>query len=86
MSLVLNGTTFKRTGYGYGYGYGYSYGINDQNPQLQKPFIARLKDWFIKWTWILSLLMIMIPMMKMAQNSYQPAELTWSVVCTLIGE
>ena len=48
MSLVLNGTTFKRTGYGYGYGYGYSYGINDQNPQLQKPFIARLKDWFIK--------------------------------------
>uniref|UniRef100_A0A0V1KGZ9 Uncharacterized protein n=1 Tax=Trichinella nativa TaxID=6335 RepID=A0A0V1KGZ9_9BILA len=32
--------------------------------------ISCLKDWFIKWTQILSLLMIMIPMMKMAQNPY----------------
>ena len=45
-----------------------------------------LKDWFIKWTQILSLLMIMIPMMKMAQNHYQPAELTWTVVSNLTGE
>ena len=43
-----------------------------------------LKDWFIKLTRILSLLMIMIPMMKMAQNPYQPAELTWSVVSPLL--
>ena len=47
---------------------------------------GELKDWFIKWTQILSLLMIMIPMMKTAQNPCQPAELTWSVVSTLIGE
>lgn len=39
-----------------------------------------LKDRFIKWTQILSLLMIIIPKMKMAQNPYQPNELTWSVV------
>ena len=38
------------------------------------------KDWFFKWT------QIMIPMMKMAQNPYQPAELTWSVVSTLTRE
>ena len=44
-----------------------------------------LKDWFVKWTQILSLLMIMIPMMKMAQNPYQPAELTWSIVSTPTG-
>jgi hypothetical protein len=30
--------------------------------------------------------MIIIPMMKMAQNSYQPAELTWSVVSLLTRE
>jgi hypothetical protein len=28
----------------------------------------------------------MIPMMKMAQNLSQPAELTWSLVSTLTGE
>jgi hypothetical protein len=30
--------------------------------------------------------MIMIPMIKRAQNSYQPAELVWCVVSTLTGE
>ena len=47
-----------------------------------------LKDWFVKWTQILSLLVSMIPVMKMAQNPYQsePAELTWSLVSTLTGE
>jgi hypothetical protein len=34
----------------------------------------------------LSLLVIMIPMVKMAQKPYQPAELTWSVVSTLTAE
>jgi hypothetical protein len=45
-----------------------------------------LKDCFVKWTQIMSILMIMIPMIKMAQNPYQPAELTWSVVSTLTRE
>ena len=33
-----------------------------------------LKDWFVKWTQILSLVMIMITMIKTAQNLYQSAE------------
>ena len=45
-----------------------------------------LKYWFIKSMWILSLLMMMIPMMKMIQNPYQPAKLIWSLVSTLTGE
>jgi hypothetical protein len=45
-----------------------------------------LKDWLIKWTQILILLIIMIPIMKMDQNSYQPAEIICSVVSTLTEE
>ncbi|EDL25264.1 mCG147887 [Mus musculus] len=45
-----------------------------------------LKDWFIKWTWILGLVIMMIPMMKTVQNPYQPAKLTWSVVSMLTGD
>ena len=42
-----------------------------------------LKDWFFKWTQVLSLLVYVIPIMMMAENLYQPAELTWSIASTI---
>jgi hypothetical protein len=45
-----------------------------------------LKDWFLKWTQILSLLISMIPIIKMAKSLYQPAELIWSIASSITWE
>jgi hypothetical protein len=58
-----------------------------QDPRWLPPLLFYSEpSWAVTFPLILSLLLIMIPMIKTAQNPYQPAELTWSVVSTLTGE
>lgn len=46
LSIILNGSTIKRSGYGYGYGYGYSYGYGEEESSQKRGVISKIKGWF----------------------------------------